>query len=162
VRILVGFLTLSVLIIALGVGCRGSDSDIPSTETPVVVFRPTGRPEVRVRVELARTSAEQARGLMFREQLEADAGMLFIYEAERNLVFWMKNTLIPLDMIFISREFRVVGVIENAEPQTETFRRIDRPSQFALEVNAGFAAENGITLGTEVEFLGIDWNGAGR
>jgi uncharacterized membrane protein (UPF0127 family) len=56
----------------------------------------------------------------------------------------------------------VVGVIENAEPQTETFRRIDRPSQFALEVNGGFAAENGITLGTEVEFLGIDQSGAGR
>jgi len=93
---------------------------------------------------------------MFREELEPDAGMLFIYEEEGILAFWMKNTLIPLDMLFISKDFRVVGVIENVEPQTETVRRVDRPSQFGLEVNAGFVADNGITVGTEVEFLGID------
>ena len=155
-RILVGFLILSVVVVAPGVGCRGNDGDVPNAETPVVVLRPPGRPEVRVRVEVARTPAERSRGLMFREELEADAGMLFIYEREGNRSFWMKNTLIPLDMLFISKEFRVVGVVENAEPETETLRRIDRPSQFGLEVNAGFVAENGITVGTEVEFLGID------
>jgi hypothetical protein len=161
-RILVGFLILSTLVIAFGVGCRGSDSDIPKSNTAMVVLRPTGRPEVRVRVELARTAAERARGLTFRERLEPDAGMLFIYEEEGNLTFWMKNTLIPLDMIFISKEFRVVGIVEDAAPQTETARRIDQPAQFVLEVNAGFAAANGIGPGTEVEFLGIDQNGAGQ
>jgi hypothetical protein len=74
----------------------------------------------------------------------------------------MKNTLIPLDMIFISKEFRVVGIVEDAAPQTETGRRIDQPAQFVLEVNAGFGAANGIGPGTEVEFLGIDQNGAGQ
>jgi uncharacterized membrane protein (UPF0127 family) len=155
-RILVAFLVLSVLVVSAGVGCGGSDGDVPSAETPVVVLRPPGRPEVRVRVEVARTPAERSRGLMFREQLEADAGMLFIYEEEGNLTFWMKNTLIPLDMIFISKELRVAGIVANAEPQTETLRSVDRPSQFVLEVNGGFAAENGISAGTEVEFLGID------
>jgi uncharacterized membrane protein (UPF0127 family) len=161
-RILVGFLMLSLLVIGFGVGCRSGDSDIPQSDTPVVVLRPTGRPEVRVRVELARTAAERARGLMFRERLEPDAGMLFIYEQEENLIFWMKNTLIPLDMIFISKEFRVAGIVENAAPQTETVRSIDQPAQFVLEVNAGFAAANGIGPGTEVEFVGIDQDGAGQ
>jgi uncharacterized membrane protein (UPF0127 family) len=161
-RILVGFLVLSSLVIAFGVGCGGGDSDVPSNDTPVVVLRPGGRPEVRVRVELPRTPAERARGLMFREQLEPDAGMLFIYEEEENLTFWMKNTLIPLDMIFISKDFRVVGIVENAEPQTETSRRIDQPAQFVLEVNGGFAATNGVGPGTEVEFVGIDRDGAGQ
>jgi uncharacterized membrane protein (UPF0127 family) len=161
-RILAGLLMLSILAVGLGVGCGGGDSDVAETETAVVVLKPSGRPEVRVRVELARTAAERARGLMFREQLEPDAGMLFIYEGERNLSFWMKNTLIPLDMIFISKELRVVGIVENAVPQTETSRRIDQPAQFVLEVNAGFAAANGIGPGTEVEFLGIDQDGAGQ
>jgi uncharacterized membrane protein (UPF0127 family) len=161
-RVLVGFLVLSSLVIAFGVGCGGGDSHAPNSDTPVVVLRPSGRPEVRVRVELARTPAERARGLMFREQLEPDAGMLFIYDEEQNLAFWMKNTLIPLDMIFISKDFQVVGIVENAAPQTETSRRIDQPAQFVLEVNAGFAAANGIGPGIEVEFLGIDQDGAGQ
>ncbi len=155
-RILAAFLLLCVLVVVPAVGCGGSDNGVPDAETPVVVLLPTGRPEVRVRVELARTQDERSRGLMFREQLEADAGMLFLYEGESVHRFWMKNTLIPLDMIFISGDLRVVGVVADAAPQTETLRSVDRPSQFVLEVNGGFAAEHGITAGTEVEFLGVD------
>ena len=61
-----------------------------------------------------------------------------------------------IDMVFISKDLRVAGVVENAEPETETLRTVGRPSQFVLEVNGGFAAQHGITVGTEVEFLGID------
>ena len=145
-----GLLALALLAVVVGVGCGGGD------DAPMVVLRPEGRPEVRVRVELARTSQEHARGLMFRDQLEADAGMLFLYEEEGLLAFWMRNTLIPLDMIFISADHRVVGIVENAEPQTDTVRQVDRPSQFVLEVNGGFAAAHGITAGTPVEFRNIE------
>jgi hypothetical protein len=150
-RILISVFALWLLVVALAVGCGEGDGGAPT-----VVLRPEGRPEVRVRVGLARTDEERARGLMFREQLDADAGMLFLYEDESIRTFWMRNTLIPLDMLFISGDHRVAGVVENAEPQTDTLRQVDRPSQFVLEVNGGFAATNGIAVGTPVEFRNIE------
>ena len=149
-RILISLVALGLLAVAVGAGCGGGD------DAPMVVLRPEGRPEVRVRVELARTGEERARGLMFREHLDADAGMLFLFEGEEIQRFWMRNTLIPLDMIFISADHRVVGIVENAEPQTDTARQVDQPSQFVLEVNGGFAATHGITAGTAVEFHNIE------
>jgi hypothetical protein len=150
--VLAWFVPLAVSATVLGfAACGGEDSD-----APMVVLRPEGRAEVRVRVELARTNQERARGLMSREHVDVDAGMLFLYEDESIRRFWMRNTLIPLDMIFISKDLRVVGVVENAEPQTDTLRQVDQPSQFVLEVNAGFAATNGIAAGTPVEFRNIE------
>ena len=153
--LLVGLLTLALLAVGLGVGCGGGDSN-GSGDGPVVVLRPEGRPEVSVRVELARSGQERAQGLMFREHLDADAGMLFLYDGETIRRFWMRNTLIPLDMIFIAGDLRVAGVVENAEPQTDTPREVDQPSQYVLEVNGGFAAEYGITAGTPVELRNIE------
>ena len=150
-RRLVGLLALALLLtVPLVSACGGGD------DTPQVVLRPEGRPEVRVRVELARTAQEHATGLMFRESLDADAGMLFLYQDEGIRVFWMRNTLIPLDMIFISADLTVAGVVENAEPQTDTQRQVGKPSQYVLEVNGGFAAAHGITAGTPVEFRNIE------
>jgi len=93
---------------------------------------------------------------MFRESLDADAGMLFLYQDEGIRVFWMRNTLIPLDMIFISADLRVAGVVENAERLTDTQRQVGKPAQYVLEVNGGFAAAHGITAGTPVEFRNIE------
>ena len=93
---------------------------------------------------------------MFREHLDANAGMLFLFERPDRLSFWMHNTLIPLDMIFISDALRVVGVVENAEPHTDDPRAVDGLSQYVLEVNAGFARTHGIGAGTAVAFEGID------
>ena len=148
---LIGLLFLGLLAVALGVGCGGGGDD-----SPQVVLRPEGRAEVRVRVELARSEQEHATGLMFREHLDADAGMLFLYDDEGIKVFWMRNTLIPLDMIFISGDLRVAGVVENAEPQTDTPRQVGQPSQHVLEVNGGFAAAHGIKAGTPVEFRNVE------
>jgi uncharacterized membrane protein (UPF0127 family) len=150
-RRLVGLLALALLLaVPLVSACGGGD------DTPQVVLRPEGRPEVRVRVELARTGQEHAQGLMFRESLDADAGMLFLYQDEGIRVFWMRNTLIPLDMIFISADLTVAGVVENAEPQTDTQRQVGKPAQYVLEVNGGFAAAHGITADTPVEFRNIE------
>jgi uncharacterized membrane protein (UPF0127 family) len=149
-RILISFLAVGLLAVVLGAACSGGD------DVATVVLRPEGRPEVRVRVELARTDEEQARGLMFREHLDADAGMLFLFQNDDIRRFWMRNTLIPLDMLFISSDNRVVGIVENAEPQTDTVREVAQPSQYVLEVNGGFSAEHGITAGTPVEFRNIE------
>jgi len=92
---------------------------------------------------------------MFRDRLDADRGMLFLFDKTQVQVFWMKNTKIPLDMIFIDEAGRVVGVVEGTEPFTETPRSVDVPSRDVLEVNAGFARMHGVTPGTRVVYEGI-------
>ena len=108
-------------------------------------------------VELAITPEERQRGLSNRESLPADAGMLFVYEEERVLSFWMRETLIPLDILFIDREGRIVDIQTMApEPGVSTgdltTYRSAEPAMYALEVNAGVADELGLMPGMEVSF----------
>ncbi len=105
-----------------------------------------------VRVELARTEEEQSRGLMFRTSLDADAGMLFLFDDSEQRTFWMENTLIPLDMIFIGDDGRIVGIVERAEPRTRTARTVGAPSRYVLEVNGGWCAAHGVRPGDQVRF----------
>lgn len=123
---------------------------------PQVWLSPPGHDPVAVTVELARTVEERRRGLMEREHLATDRGMLFLFERPQELSFWMRNTLIALDMIFIDAERVVLGVVENAEPQTDDPRSVPGLSQYVLEVNAGFARRHGIGPGTPVRFEGVD------
>lgn len=118
---------------------------------PAVVLHPPGG-EVVIRVEVARTSAERSRGLMFRKHLDPEAGMIFLFDRPEVQKFWMINTLIPLDMIFIDGDRRIVGIVENAEPKTEQSRFVARESQFVLELNGGSAARLGLQPGQPVEF----------
>lgn len=111
--------------------------------------------DVAVEVEIVSTSAQIERGLMFREHLPPDQGMLFLMKEERNWPFWMRNTLIPLDMIFIRSDMTVAGVVENAEPRTETLREVGKPSLYVLEVNGGFSAAHKVAEGTKVQFEGV-------
>jgi uncharacterized membrane protein (UPF0127 family) len=123
-----------------------------TTPTPATVTIDTGARKVPFKVELAITAAEHERGLMFREHMDPDAGMLFISDSPRQQVFWMKNTLIPLDMIFIGADWRIAGVVENAEPKTLTSRDVGVPSQYVLEINGGLSARFGIRAGQPVDF----------
>jgi uncharacterized membrane protein (UPF0127 family) len=102
-------------------------------------------------VEVARTPPEREQGLMYRDRLAPDAGMLFVFERSAPLTFWMKNTFIPLDMIFIGADRRIVGIVENAEPRTLTSRRVPGDSKYVLEVNGGLCATLGIRAGAEVD-----------
>ena len=97
---------------------------------PQVVLLPPGADPVSVRVEVAGDDASRRRGLMFREHMDDDAGMLFLFERSEQLTFWMRNTHIPLDMIFIEPSWRVLGVVENAEPLTDTSRSV--PGHLAI------------------------------
>lgn len=107
--------------------------------------------QARFTIELADDAESRARGLMFRESLAATAGMLFVYEAPQRVGFWMKNTLIPLDMLFIDATGRVTGVHHMAIPHDE--RPIfGAPDTLAvLEVNGGLARRLGIVAGSEVQ-----------
>jgi uncharacterized membrane protein (UPF0127 family) len=115
----------------------------------------TGDRKVVFRVEVALTPEEHARGLMYRTRLAADAGMIFIFEEPEIQRFWMKNTLIPLDMIFIGADRRIVGVVENAAPETEDERRVDGRSQYVLEIGGGLAGRLGIHAGEPVDLPGV-------
>jgi uncharacterized membrane protein (UPF0127 family) len=119
----------------------------------IVTLEPVGADPVRVRVEVVQTPQERQRGLMFRKQLDPDAGMLFVFERPQHNVFWMHNTFLPLDMIFITPSWNVLGVVENATPQTDAPREVPGESLYVLEVNAGFARQHGVTRGTKVQWV---------
>lgn len=109
----------------------------------------------RVSVEVATTPRAKARGLMHREELSEDQGMLFVFREEGIRHFWMKNTLVPLDMIFIDCDGRIVGIVHEAEPLTQKTRSVDRPSRYVLEVRGGWAKSQGVEAGHRVRFPGI-------
>ena len=91
--------------------------------------------------------------MMHRGELDPNGGMLFVFPANQVQNFWMKNTFIPLDMIFIDSRKVVVGVVHQAKPLTTTLRGIgDIPCRYVLEVNGGFARRHGIAAGTRTDF----------
>ncbi len=112
--------------------------------------------ERRITVEVVSSPRAVERGLMYRQHLPLDEGMLFLMGEEDIQSFWMRNTLIPLDMMFIDKNFKVVGIVENAEPRSEKSRSVGIPSSYVLEVNGGWSAQNGVAAGTMVKFEGVE------
>lgn len=102
-------------------------------------------------VEIARTEAERERGLMYRRFMPQDRGMLFDFKTPQTITMWMKNTYIPLDMIFIGRDGRVTSLAPNAEPLSERIISSSGPAYAVLEVNAGVIAATGVAVGDQVD-----------
>lgn len=103
-------------------------------------------------VEIARTGEQQSRGLMFREQLGPNEGMIFPYNPPRNAGFWMKDTPLPLDIIFIGPDGRIMNIAANTQPQSTDTVYSDGPASLILEIPGGRAAELGIGPGDRVEW----------
>jgi uncharacterized protein len=116
---------------------------------PIVQIASAGK-TVTYRVEVADTPAEIRRGLMYRTRLAPDAGMLFVFDCDGDRCFWMENTMIPLDLIYISRGGRVVGVRENAVPESMVLIDPPGPCMYVLEVNGGQCCQYGICAGDPV------------
>jgi hypothetical protein len=108
----------------------------------------------RLMVEIADTSPLRTRGLMWRSEVPDGTGMLFIFPTEVVQSFWMRNTLIPLDLLFVDRSGKVVGVVQWAEPQTLTSRTVGKPSLYVLEVPGGWTSRNSVRTGARVELEG--------
>jgi uncharacterized membrane protein (UPF0127 family) len=121
---------------------------------PHVVLHGTGG-DVTVPVEIADTQAERSLGLMYRKDLAANAGMLFLFEETSVHGFWMKNTPLPLDMLFIDEQLTIVGIVADAEPYTTVARSVGVPSRYVLEVHAGFSARHGVRAGDRVSFVHV-------
>ncbi len=110
-----------------------------------------------IKVEIADSADERERGLMFRESLDEKTGMLFIFDDSGVINFWMKNTLINLDIIFIDENFRIINIARNALPCVEEpctyYSSHEFPAKYVLEINGGEADKLGIKDGDEVEIF---------
>jgi len=120
---------------------------------PLSIISASGK-RVDLRVETATTPDSRMYGLMFRTSLPEHSGMLFIYDKDQPQAFWMKNTLIPLDVIYINSKKQIVSIKTMTPCKTEKcpLYPSDAPAQYVLETNAGFTANNGIAIGNTVEF----------
>lgn len=116
--------------------------------------------QARFAVEIADDESERAQGLMFRRELSASAGMLFIYDRPQPVAFWMKNTLIPLDMVFIGADGRVNGIHADAVPGDLTPIPGPPDTLMVLEIRGGLARQLGLAEGAELRHPGLDQAGA--
>ncbi len=107
-----------------------------------------------VDAEVAATRDQRTRGLMWRTELAEGTGMLFIFDRDDSLSFWMKNTLIALDMIFVRSDLTIVGIVARAEPRTLSARSPGAESKYVLEVPSGWSEKIGLKPGLKVSIEG--------
>jgi len=140
--------TLLVIIPLLALSltvCGASQSPAGLTVIPLKMGEET------VRVEIAVSAAEQARGLMYRRDMNWNKGMLFVYDDDRILSFWMKNTFIPLSIAFLDSQGRILHIAQ-MQPQSKTSHRSPVPARYALEMNLGWFEKAGVKVGDKAEF----------
>lgn len=106
----------------------------------------------KINIEIAETEDEQEKGLMNRAFMANDRGMLFIFDRNEPRSFWMKNTIIPLDIIYVNSDMQIVHIAQNTQPYSENTIPSGRPSQYVVEVNAGFCAQYEIGDGCTVAY----------
>jgi len=104
----------------------------------------------KIDIEIADDDEQRMTGLMFRDKMEENQGMLFIFPNESPQSFWMKNTMIPLDMIFINSKMEIVKIHKNTTPYSEQTYSSIKPSQYVVEVNAGYTDKFGIKEGYKI------------
>jgi len=140
-------LLLAGIVLQLAYGC--------DSKGPRVQLRTKSGQSISLSVEVVRTPAQRSMGLMYRTSLPSNKGMLFIFEGDQVQAFTMKNTFIPLDMIFIDRSNRIVGLVENARPLTAGPYKVDAASRYVLELNASFCRRHNLSVGDTVGFQNI-------
>ena len=145
------FLSLGAALLIVLTACS---RNAPADGVDLIFKKPSGEKTEIFRMEVVATNSDRMRGLMFRKSLAANAGMIFLFQEEREHSFWMKNTLIPLDMVFVSSAWKVVGALENVLPLTEDPRTVGIPSQYVLEFSAGTIKRLGVSNGVAVEVTG--------
>ena len=163
VIILVSIIIMAFILFSVFVPARkkpaSKTSNSSSSNMPV--FRKDGnltivpsvsQSPVYLEIEIADDETERMRGLMDRISLPDNAGMLFIFEDEEPRSFWMKNTFISLDIIFINSNKEIVSIQKYTQPKTTFAVPSDKPAKYVLEVNAGFSDEHGLSPGDKLEF----------
>ena len=143
---------MAVALTALTAAAHGVEECQPAPERPrekLQVVTASGPHPFRV--EVARTTEQRAKGLMCRKTMARDQGMLFTFDGETPIYMWMKNTFLPLDMVFVSRKGVVTAVAANTTPFSQELISSGGPAYAVIELNAGVASEVGIAEGARVE-----------
>lgn len=117
-----------------------------------VVFLKNGKHAKKIDVEIAADDNQRAKGLMYRPYMPDSVGMLFVFERAEPQAFWMKNTIIPLDIIYVDGNKKVVSIQKNAVPYSEKSLPSEGNAQYVVEVNAGFSERFGIQPGDTLSF----------
>lgn len=149
----------ALLFVVAQVACASCSDRKPPPEAtkrkanPVVELTiDTGKEKLKVSVEVVVSPKLREKGLMYREELVDGQGMLFVFQAEEERSFWMKNTLIPLDIMFVDSSRTVVGIVHRARPRREKSLSVGVPSRFVLEVPGGYCSRHGVHRGARLEF----------
>jgi len=126
----------------------------PLNEKCLISLNSSDGKKIKLNAEIADNDSEREKGLMFRKSMNENEGMLFVFEKEKNLNFWMKNTYIPLDIAYIDRN-GIINEIYHMKPLdvSVTYNSI-KPAMFALEVNLGWFSRHKIKTGSKIEFNG--------
>ncbi len=141
-------LALAALCLVLLAAASGRADDTPFGETELWIESAAARHHFFV--EVALTDRQWSRGLMFRKDMAPDRGMLFRYEAERPVAMWMKNTFIPLDMLFVGADGRIKRIAQNTTPLSLETIHSGAPVQAVIELNGGITRRLGIAPGDRV------------
>ena len=136
---------------------HGKDSNFTFTKEGEVVFSKADSSVVKmIDVEIAETDAERQQGLMNRAWMEETQGMIFIFDRSQPQSFWMRNTIIPLDIIFVGEDFRIVSIAENTQPFSEKGIPSKGSAKYVVEVVAGFCEKYTIQSGDLIQFRRTD------
>ncbi len=144
------------LVLALVIPLSCAAGQTIGFERDAIVIETKDGTRHRFSVELAITRQQQSRGLMFRRELAADAGMLFLHKPARVASMWMRNTIIPLDMLFIGEAGRIDKIVQRTVPQSLRTISSDRPVAAVLELDGGSASRLGIATGDRVIYKAFE------
>lgn len=112
----------------------------------------TGSSISEIDIEIAENKMDRALGLMFRPEMKYDRGMLFIFDEERTQAFWMRNTIIPLDIIYVNSRMQIVDIYENTKTRSDESMPSKAPAIYVVEVNAGYCKEKGVSVGDYIDY----------
>lgn len=161
----IGLLALVFLIIFTGdtprrMEAKGNPSERPDAP-PAYGFQKQGElrfisakqgPTTTIDIEIAGKEWKRNLGLMYREKMAETQGMLFVFEEERPRAFWMKNTIISLDMLFVNAKREIVTICKTTTPYSEELYTSNIPAKYVVEVNAGFCDRQGIVVGDRISW----------
>ena len=121
-------------------------------EGELIIYKTVDSTELNIDIEIADTEFDIQTGLMYRDSMETNQGMLFIFEDEKERFFYMKNTKLPLDLVYINSNKKIVSFLKNAKPFDESSLPSNEPARYVLEINAGLIDNLSISVGDSINF----------
>lgn len=121
-------------------------------EGELIIYKVIDSSQLHINIEIADTDFDIQTGLMYRDSMEKDQGMLFVFEDNEDRFFYMKNTKIPLDLIYISANKKIVSFQKNAKPFDESSLPSNAPAKYVLEINTGLVDQHSILVGDSISF----------